>query len=110
MKILSLLTRRRMNFDDKRLGKFWCDNHWQIIKDSQNDAEPINPAVAAIGIATALHLKEVDSDFVRKYGRACCILFNIAESTPVHIKDGLNGKMIGGKKILDGIFEKSRGW
>jgi len=95
------------DFNDHRLGSFWCDKHWQIIKDSQKEERPISPAVAAFGITSALHLKEVDPTYVRESGHACCILFNIAETTPIH-KD--KPEMIGGKKMLDGIFEKSRGW
>src|ERR1700704_1351550 len=91
----------RRNFKSHRLGKFWCNKHWKIIEDSQLEKNPINPTVAALGVTAALHLRNVDAAFVRREGRACCILFNIAEVTP---------KLMSGSKLLDGIFERSRGW
>lgn len=90
----------RKTFDKHRLGSFWCDTHWEVVKKSQKDKIAINPAVAAVGIASALYIKGIDAEGVRKQGRACCILYNIAEETP----------KLSGKIMLDGIFEKSRGW
>jgi hypothetical protein len=90
----------RLTFDKHRLGSFWCDKHWQVIKDSQKDRAPINAAIAAIGITSALHIKGIDANQVRHRGGACCILFNIAESTP----------KLSGNQMLNGIFDKSRGW
>lgn len=89
-----------LTFDKHRLGKFWCNKHWSIIRASQKDERPINPAIAAIGITAALYLKGVDSDIIRKTGAACCWLYDMAEGTP----------KTSGKIMLDGIFEKSRGW
>jgi hypothetical protein len=81
-------------FQRKRLGTFWCDKHWKVIENSQLDLQPIDPAIAAAGIAAALYLKGIEPEFVRKNGTACCILNTMSKS--------LN--------LLDGIFERSRGW
>lgn len=86
-------------FDKHRLGRFWCNKHWKVIKDSQRDKNPINPAIAAVGVSAALYLKYVDPEIVRQT-HACCVLYNLAEATP----------KLSGKIMIDGIFEKARGW
>lgn len=87
-------------FDKHRLGRFWCNKHWKVIKDSQKDERPINPSIAAVGITSALYLKNISPEMVRHKGRACCILYDMAENTP----------KLSGKIMIDGIFEKARGW
>lgn len=71
-------------FPRRRFGKTFCDAHWQVIQFSRKDEKPIDPDVAALGIAIALHLKDV-----KPLPHACC------EIPP---------------SILEGIFERSRGW
>jgi hypothetical protein len=85
----------KRTFDSHRLGRFWCDKHWAVIKASLNDPIPINPAIAAIGVTTALYLKDIDSEAVRRQGAACCWVKKLD---------------VNDKKILEGIFERSRGW
>jgi len=85
----------KRNFDDHRLGKFWCDKHWGVIKKSLDDENYINPGVAATGVASALYLKGVDAELVRSTGKACCMVKTL------DVKN---------KKILEGIFERSRQW
>lgn len=94
------LVKRR--FRSHRLGRFWCEKHWQVIVKSQLDKNPINPAVAALGISEALYLKDVNPNYVRENGRACCIL--------IHIADSQERVTISGKELLNGIFERSKGW
>lgn len=73
-------------FKRRRLGKFWCDRHWSVIENSQLDRQPIDPGVAAIGVASALYLKGIPPAPTL---HACCKI---------------------PKYLMDGIFEKSRGW
>lgn len=83
----------KWNFDSHRLGAFWCNKHWEVIRRSLNDIKPINPALAAANISMALWLKNVDPEIVRVRGGACCIVANLD---------------IDNKRILEGIFERSR--
>lgn len=61
---------KRRNLKKRRLGKFWCDRHWNVVEDSLLDKYPIDPSIAAVGITMALYLK--DSDSARPTREACC--------------------------------------
>lgn len=85
----------KRTFDRYRLGTFWCEKHWNIIKKSYDDPKPISPSIAAMGIAEALWLKDIPPDKVRITGRACCWVDNLDKDN---------------KGILNGIFERSRNY
>lgn len=85
---LLALKRRLKPRELVNIGNFWCERHFNIILESQTTDEPIDYYVATMGVGRYITLV-TDHETEGPLTCAC-------EMVPA--------------EILDGIFERSKGW